>query len=25
MFVISLNATYFFTRITEQVIKSQNI
>ena len=25
MFVISLNATYFFTRITEQIIKSQNI
>ena len=25
MFVISLNATYFFTRITEQVIRSQNI
>lgn len=25
MFVISLNATYFFTRITEQVITSQNI
>ena len=25
MFVISLNATYFFTRITEQMIRSQNI
>tara|TARA_Y100000994_G_C15361708_1_gene305147 strand:+ start:69 stop:533 length:465 start_codon:yes stop_codon:yes gene_type:complete len=25
MFVISLNATYFFTRITHQIIESQNL
>ena len=25
MFVISLNATYFFTRITQQIIESQNL
>ncbi len=25
MFVITLNCTYFFTRITQQIIESQNL